>query len=125
VSARPGQRVAILGASADPSRYAFRALRLLDDHGHTVLPVNPTLGAIGHVAVAPTLADLHAPIDTITVYLRPALSEPLAEAIVAARPHRVIFNPGAESPRLKDRLEAEGIEVVWDCTLVMLRAGRF
>jgi hypothetical protein len=120
-----GERVAILGASEDPDRYAFKAFALLRSHGHTVLPVNPMLRRIDHVDVAPNLAGLAAPIDTITVYLRPALSEPLAEAIVAARPRRVIFNPGAESPRLKARLEAVGIHVVWDCTLVMLRAGRF
>jgi hypothetical protein len=37
----------------------------------------------------------------------------------------VIFNPGAESPRLKDRLEAAGIRVQWECTLVLLRTGQY
>jgi hypothetical protein len=119
------ERVAILGASADPGRYAFKAFSMLREHGHEALPVNPALSAIGDVPVSATLADVPKPIDTITVYLRPALSEPLGDAIVAAAPTRVIFNPGAESPRLKDRLEAAGIRVQWECTLVLLRTGQY
>jgi predicted CoA-binding protein len=120
-----GERVAILGASSDRSRYAYRAFELLRAHGHTALPVNPTLDAIDGVPVAHRLADLDAPVDTVTVYMRPALSEPLAEAIIAARPKRVIFNPGAESPRLRARLEAAGIRVQWACTLVLLRDHQY
>jgi len=120
-----GERVAILGASQDPNRYAFKAFELLRSCGHTPLPVNPALAAIDGVPVAHQLADIAAPIDTVTVYLRPALSEPLAEAIIAARPKRVIFNPGAESPRLRTRLEAAGIRVQWECTLVLLRSNRY
>jgi hypothetical protein len=36
------------------------------------------------------------------------------------RPKRVIFNPGAENPDFYGLLEAEGIEVLEACTLVML-----
>lgn len=119
------ERVAILGASDDPGRYAHRALRALRAHGHTVLPVNPQLQCIDGVGVAPHISSVAGPIDTITVYLRPALSEPLADEIIEARPRRVIFNPGAESPTLRARLEAEGIVVQWQCTLVLLREGRY
>jgi len=45
--------------------------------------------------------------------------------MVAARPRRVIFNPGSESPELKRRLEAAGIRVQWECTLVLLASGRY
>lgn len=119
------ERVAILGASPDRNRYAYKAFELLRAYGHTALPVNPTLDAIDGVPVAHRLADVAAPIDTVTVYMRPTLSEPLAEAIIAAKPRRVIFNPGAESPRLKARLETAGIRVQWECTLVLLRSGRY
>ncbi len=119
------ERVAILGASDDPTRTAFDALHRLRSHGHTVLPVNPRLTRIDDVIVAPTLAAVPQPIDTITVYVRPAVSEPLFDDIVAARPRRVIFNPGSESDSLRSRLEAANITVQWECTLVLLRTGRF
>jgi predicted CoA-binding protein len=120
-----GERVAILGASADRHRYAFKAFEMLRTYGHTPLPVNPALDSLDGVPVARQIGDLAPPVDTVTVYLRPALSEPLAEAIVAAAPKRVIFNPGAESPHLRERLEAAGIRVQWECTLVLLRSGQY
>lgn len=120
-----GERVAILGASDDPLRYAHRAMRALRGHGHTVLPVNPRLTHIDGIAVEKQLGDLAGTIDTVTVYLRPELAEPLADEIVKVRPRRVIFNPGSESHALRARLEAEGIAVQWQCTLVLLREGRY
>ena len=119
------ERVAILGASDDPSRYAYRALSALTRHGHQVVPVNPQLTQVaGHDCLA-QLADIEGDVDTITVYLRKELSEPLAAAMIRARPRRVIFNPGSESPLLKTTLEAAGIAVQWECTLVLLASGRF
>ena len=120
-----GERVAVLGASDDPARMSNVALHRLAAAGHTVLPVNPNSARFEGEPVARTLDELVPPVDTITVYLRPELAEPLADAMIAARPRRVIFNPGAESPRLKARLEAAGVRVQWDCTLVLLRTHRY
>lgn len=119
------ERVAILGASDNPTRYAFRAFDALTRHGHEVVPVNPQLTEVAGKPCVAQLADIVGDIDTITVYLRPELGEPLADAMVAARPRRVIFNPGAESPELKRKLEAAGIRVQWECTLVLLASGRY
>ena len=119
------ERVAVLGASNDPTRMSNLALHRLAAAGHAVVPVNPHLEEIDGEPVAAALGDVARPIDTITVYLRPELAEPLAEQMIAARPRRVIFNPGAESKHLKSRLEAAGIGVQWDCTLVLLRTHRF
>jgi uncharacterized protein len=49
----------------------------------------------------------------------------MAGAIIAAKPARVIFNPGTENPELEEHLAAAGIAVVHACTLVLLRTGRF
>ena len=119
------ERVAILGASDNPSRYAFRAQSALASHGHAVVPVNPQIGAVAGVACVPTLGDIDGAIDTITVYMRPQLAEPLADEMIEARPKRVIFNPGTESPVLKRALENAGIHVQWECTLVLLASGRY
>lgn len=119
------ERVAILGASDNPARYAFRALELLTRHGHEVVLVNPQLTTVAGRPCVARLEDIVGDIDTITVYLRSALSEPLADSILAVKPSRVIFNPGSESPMLKRTLEAAGIRVQWDCTLVLLNSGCF
>lgn len=117
--------VAILGASNKPERYSHQAVVLLARKGHAVFPVNPALPEIeGHPAYK-RLADIPAPLHTVTMYVSPALSAGMAAAILAAHPQRAIFNPGTENPELEDQLAAAGIEVVHACTLVMLRTGQF
>ena len=117
--------VAILGASNKPERYSNQALRLLAEHGHAVFPIHPALAEIENRPAYPRLADVPEPIHTLTVYLSPAHSAGMAEEILAARPARVLFNPGTENPDLETRLAAAGIDVVRACTLVLLRTGQF
>jgi predicted CoA-binding protein len=119
------ERVAILGASDDPSRYANRAQHMLLDYGHMVVPVNPQLAEVDGKKTVPDLDSIEGAVDTVTVYMRAQLSEPLGDAIVRLKPKRVIFNPGAESPALRKKLEAAGIRVQWECTLVLLRTRQF
>lgn len=59
--------------------------------------------------------------DTVTVYLGKARSNLLIDEIVVAKPRRIIMNPGAENPPLAQAARKIGIEVVEDCTPVMLR----
>lgn len=117
--------VAILGASNKPERYSHQAVLLLAEKGHTVFPVNPALSEIDGHPVYKTLADIPEPMDTLTLYVSPALSTGMTDAIQAAQPRRVIFNPGTENPAVEEPLAAAGIEVVRACTLVMLRTGQF
>lgn len=119
-------KVAVVGASPNPERYANRAVRLLRGHGHEVVPVNPGHAEIEGIPAVRRVEDLAAgSIDTVTMYVGPAVSAGMEESLVALRPRRVIFNPGAEQPALAATLRREGIEVVEACTLVMLRTGQF
>jgi uncharacterized protein len=117
--------VAILGASNKPERYSNQALRLLAENGHAVFPVHPALAEIDGHPVFQTLADIPEPLDTVTMYVSPAHSTGMAGALLAARPRRVIFNPGTENPELESQLSAAGIDVLHACTLVLLRTSRF
>jgi predicted CoA-binding protein len=117
--------VAILGASDKPQRYSYRVLRLLLEHGHEVIPVHPTLQEIDGVPVLASLTEVDRKIDTLTVYLRPELAEPLVDALRDLAPRRVIFNPGTESTSLTDELQSAGIETEEACTLVLLQTGQF
>ncbi len=117
--------VAILGASNKPERYSNQALHLLEEHGHAVFPVHPALADIDGHPVFKTLADIPDPVHTVTLYVSPAHSTGMADAILAAQPSRVIFNPGTENPALESRLAAAGIVTVQACTLVLLRTGQF
>lgn len=121
----PKETVVILGASPKPERYANKALRLLRSRGHKVIPVHPAMDQIEGLPVRRSLHEIQEAVDTLTLYVGPARGEALAEDIVRLHPRRVIFNPGTESAYLEGRLADSGIPCVFDCTLVMLNAGRF
>jgi hypothetical protein len=117
--------VAVVGASEKPERYANRALRMLLSDGFTPIPVSRSgkdiLGLKGYAS----LAAIPDRIDTVTVYLAPEKQTPVIRDILAVRPRRVIFNPGAENPEAAAILARHGIAVVEACTLVLLTTGQF
>ena len=117
--------VAILGASPKPDRYAYKALEMLHQYGHRTLPINPAFEEIRGEKCYPTIGAAPGPIDTVTLYLGQARSNPLIDEIIKAKPRRIIMNPGAENQDLAERAEDAGIEVVEGCTLVMLQTGQF
>ncbi len=119
------QRVVIVGASDKADRYAHKAQLLLSQHGHGVVPVHPRLGSIEGMPVVADLSQVTGDVDTVTMYVGPAISQGLGDKLVAVKPKRVIFNPGSENAELQEKLEAAGIEVEEACTLVMLRTGQF
>ena len=121
------EKVVVLGASDNPERYSNQAVRLLLEHGHDVIPVHPALETVEGLPVVAELADIPSgeEIDTLTVYVSPAVSSNLSTAILGLKPGRVIFNPGAESPELIEQLGANDIPVQEACTLVLLRTGQF
>lgn len=119
------KKVAILGASDNPERYSYKAFKSLTAKGHEVFLVSPHVEQVEGVKVYPKLADIKEPIDTLTMYVGPKLSEVLSPEILDFHPKRVIFNPGAENPALSAKLERQGVEVLDACTLVLLSIDRF
>lgn len=119
------KRVVVVGASQNPERYSHKAIRLLLEHGHDVVPVNPALGSILDIPVTPTVSAIEGHVDTVTMYVSEAVSKSMRDDLIVLNPRRVIFNPGAENPELAASLQVHGVEVVEACTLVMLKAGSF
>lgn len=120
--------VAVLGASSDSSRYSYRAIQLLKEYGHTPVPVHPRETEILGYKVVSEIKELVKQgkrIDTLTMYVNPALSTKYQQDIIELNPKRVIFNPGSENPDLQKALTEKGIQVEEGCTLVMLRTGQY
>lgn len=120
-----GVRVAILGASDKPDRYAKKAFDMLLENGYVPVPVHPRLAVIEGVPVIPSLSLVTGPIDTVTLYVNPEIVAEHTTALVALKPRRVIMNPGTENRETRVALEQAGIEVIEACTLVLLRTGQF
>lgn len=125
MSTSTSHRTVIIGASDKPDRYSHKAQVLLREHDHEVVPVHPKLGSIAGVPVVADLSQISGPVDTVTMYVGAAISSGLADKLIALKPRRVIFNPGAENPALATQLEAAGVVVEEACTLVLLRLGQY
>jgi len=119
------KKVAVLGASAKPDRYSYKAVESLKKHGYDVIPINTAEKVILGIQSIKSLRQLDEPIHTLTVYVNPSVSEELADDFLNTDAERIIFNPGTENPELMRRLEEKGTEVLQACTLVMLATNQF
>jgi predicted CoA-binding protein len=120
--------VAVLGASSDTTRYSYKAMQLLKDYGHTPIPIHPRETEVLGYKVVSEIKELvkqGKKIDTVTMYVNPALSTKFQQDLIDLKPKRVIFNPGSENPVLEKALTSHGIIVEEACTLVLLRTDQF
>ncbi|MBU2061054.1 MAG: CoA-binding protein [Bacteroidetes bacterium] len=118
------KKTLVLGASTKPERYAFKAISMLIEKGHSVLAIGQNAGEVAGVKIKTKAIPL-SNIDTITLYLNPARQRDYYNYIVEAKPKRVIFNPGTENPELMQLLELNNIKSEVACTLVLLTINRY
>lgn len=114
----------VLGASENPERYSYLAIRRLRAAGHSVVAIGHREGQVEDVRIQKHW-ELSQPIDTVTLYLNPRNQAPYLDRILALSPRRIIFNPGTEHDDFQAVARQKGIEVVEGCTLVMLSTGMY
>jgi len=118
------KRTLIIGASSNPSRYAYLAAQKLRNYGHSFLLLGRRKGfALGE--------EIHTEkvewedVDTVTLYINPSHQPDYYDYILSLKPKRVIFNPGTENPEFKNMLLDKNIIPIEGCTLVMLSIGQY
>ena len=118
------KKTVVLGATSKPEKYAFKAISLLVEKGHSVIAIGQNAGEVAGVKIKTKAIPLKN-IDTITLYLNPARQRDYYNYIVEAKPKRVVFNPGTENPELYQLLELNGIQVEVACTLVLVTLNQY
>jgi len=118
------KKVVVLGASANPLRFSNKAVTNLKQRSYEVFPVGLRKGKIGALEIMTGNPEVN-DIDIILLYINPEIQKKYYNYIMKINPRRIIFNPGTENTFLIDLAKKNGIEVVVDCTLVMLRSGYF
>jgi uncharacterized protein len=114
--------VAILGASADRSKFGNKAVRAFLAQGYIVYPVNPKGGEVEGLPVRHSLADIPPDIklDRISVYLPPAVGLKMLPQIAARGCGELWLNPGSESDELVAAAEQRGLNVIQACSIVAI-----
>lgn len=65
--------IAMVGASPDKTKFSYGVLRVLNETGYDMIPVNPRpgLNEIRGIKVFPSLSSIDRPVDMVEVFRRP------------------------------------------------------
>jgi predicted CoA-binding protein len=108
--------IALVGASADPSRDSNDVMRFLLDRGYDVYPVNPAAGAdeIHGRPVYASLGEVPVPIDMVDVFRRSEAAGAVCDEAIEAGAKVVWMQLDVINEEGKQRAEAAGLRVVMD-----------
>lgn len=113
---------AVVGASADRSKYGNKVLRCYRQHDLPVVAVNPGRSEVEGVRCVPSLRDVPPGTAAASVVAPPAAAAGIVADAVAAGLKHLWFQPGAEQPDAVAAARAAGLDVIADgsCLLVVL-----
>lgn len=111
-------RIAVLGASTDPSKFGNKCVRAYLSAGWEVLPVNPGAVEVEGQRAYASLAEVPGELERISVYLPPPVTREALPAIASKGAREVWLNPGAATPEVAAEARAIGIPVVEGCSIV-------
>ena len=118
------KKTLVLGASDNPARYSYLAIHRLRNHGHPVVAVGRRNTQVADVPVDKEKKPF-TEVDTITLYLNANHQKEYYDYILALKPKRIIFNPGAENEELSALAIKNKIQPIEACTLVMLSTNQY
>jgi len=118
-----GRRFAVVGASANREKYGNKVLRVYQQNGREVLPINPSGGEIEGLESYPDLAAVPGAIDGVSIITPPAITEKVVAQAIELGIKNIWMQPGAESVAAIEAAERAGANVIagGPCLLVSLR----
>jgi predicted CoA-binding protein len=115
----PQPTVAIVGASADRSKFGNKSVRAHAAQGYQVFPINPKGGEIEGLPAYERLADVPvARLDRISMYVPPTVGMKLLDEIAAKGCDELWLNPGSDSDELAEAARARGLNPIIACSIV-------
>jgi predicted CoA-binding protein len=113
---REVKTIAMVGASADKTKFSYGVLRVLHETGYDMIPVNPNprVTEIRGLKVYRSLAEIDRPVDMVEVF-RPAEElYGIAEQAIAIGAKVLWGQIGVYDDRAAALAEAAGLKVVMD-----------
>ena len=111
---------AVLGASINPGSYGNKITEALIKADYNVIPVSPKYEEVAGVPAYRSLRDYHGQIDVVDFVVNPAIGIRLLDEIIEAGIKKILLQPGTSSAALVEKAQANGIEVLESCILVLL-----
>jgi hypothetical protein len=110
--------VAVIGASADQSKFGNKALRAFRHHGDTVIPINPNATMVEGERAYASVLDYPGEIDEATVYVPPRVGLKVMDEIARKGIKTVWLNPGADGEAVVARARALGLTTRVACSMI-------
>ena len=106
--------IAMVGASPDKTKFSYGVLRVLQETGYDMIPVNPTSGLteIRGIKVYPRLSSIDRPVDMVEVFRQSKDLPGIAQEAVAIGAKVLWGQIGVTHPEAAQIAEAAGIKVV-------------
>jgi predicted CoA-binding protein len=110
--------VAVIGASADRTKFSNKAVRAFARQGYSVIPIHPREAEVEGYKAYRSVLDVPGTIDMATIYLPPALGVKVVEEIAKKGIPDVWINPGADGPEVVARARELGLKPTVACSII-------
>ena len=108
--------LAIIGASADPTKYSNKSLLAYHQAGYEIYPINPKEETIAGLKCYKSILDVPVALDRISLYVPPPVGVKLLDDIAKKGCRELWVNPGAESPELLEKASGLGLAAICACS---------
>ena len=112
--------VAIIGASADRSKFGNKAVRAYAARGFRVFPVHPKETTIEGLPVYRSIADVPERPHLVSIYLPAPVALQVLPDVAQRGCDELWLNPGADAPEVVEAAEKLGLEVIQACSIVAI-----
>lgn len=113
---RQTRTIALVGASDNTARAAFRVMEYLQQQGYRVIPVNPRLEGVtlnGEMVFA-EIGDIPVPVDMADFFVNSDRVGPLVDAAIDAGAKTIWMQLGVIDDEAAVRAESAGLHVIMD-----------
>jgi len=108
--------VAIIGASADRSKFSNKSIHAHLRAGYDVYPVNSKEETIEGLKCHKSVLDIPVALDRISLYLPPIVGIKVLDEIAKKGCKELWVNPGAESAELMQKAEELNLITIYACS---------
>ena len=106
--------IAVVGISDNPEKPSNFVAKFLEEHGYTIIPVNPNLKEWDGKKCYPDLVSIPVKVDIVDIFRRPEAIPPIVDEAISIKAKVVWMQEGIVNEEAAAKARDAGIEVVMD-----------
>lgn len=118
------EKYIVLGASPNPIRHSYKAVKSLIRRNKYVIPIGFRKGKISGIEIQKGTPDAETG-AILLLYVGAKRQTDLYNYILdKLKPSSIVFNPGTENDEFQKMAEEKGVKTIVGCALVMINGGQ-